>query len=246
MNNADNFKPDIKIYKLTESRVQQIMQYVVYCYLQLLADKKTYHYAEKGKIPKEEYLRNGIVNDYLKKTYNKEYFKQHISDNPAVEISFHPEETMTYIDSETSYQLSIDKIDIAVTENTLQSIWSEKTDNEIRFAIECKRIVNLSDTSNYVSDIIKFCSRAFTHTRLPFEGQIAFIENSRITHTILHDKINKVLEKRHSIITDSLLAQIVLDAKFSGSYLSKHIRNTNMQKFSIYHLLFDFSNIVVE
>jgi len=162
MINASSFKPDIN--KLTESRIQQIVKYVIYCYLQILSDKKRYNYSAKGKIPKEEFLRNGLVNDYLKKSYNKEYFRQNISDNPSVEITFHPEETMTYIDSETN-EPSTDKIDIAISESDLQSIWSEKTDDEIKFAMECKRIEKLSDTINYISVIQKFSKQNYLNTK---------------------------------------------------------------------------------
>ena len=238
MMNANNFKSNIN--RLTELRIRQIVQYVIYCYLQVLSDKKKYNYSEKGKIPKEEFLRNGLVNDYLQKSYNKEYFKQHISDNPSVEITFHPEETVTYTNSETKEKCT-DKIDIAVFENILQSIWSEKTDNEIRFAIECKRIEKLSDANNYCSDIENFTIRDYIYTRLPFEGQIAFIENQNISHTTLHNKINETLKNHNSII----LNQIVLNDKYNGTYLSKHQRKTNKQKFSIYHLFLNYSNIVI-
>jgi hypothetical protein len=209
----------------------------------MLADKKTYNYSERGKIPKEEFLRNGLVNNYLQKSYNKEFFKQNISDSPSVEISFHPEETMTYIDTETN-KPSTDKIDIAVWENILQSIWSEKTDNEIKFAIECKRIEKVSDANDSVSDIEKFCKRNYIYTRLPFEGQIAFIENQNITHIILRKKINEILQNHNSIITNSLLNSIVLNEKFEGAYLSKHQRKASKQRFSIYHLFLNYSNTV--
>ena len=241
MINASLFKSNIN--KLTEFRIRQIIQYVIYCYLQMLAEKKTYSYSERGKIPKEEFLRNGLVNDYLQKSYNKEFFKQHISDSPSVEISFHPEETMTYIDTETNKK-SIDKIDIAIWENILQSIWSGKTDDEIKFAIECKRIEKLSDANNYIYDIEKFHKRKYIYTRLPFEGQIAFIENQNITHFILLKRVNDILQNHNSIITNSLLNSIVLNDKFNGAYLSKHQRKKSKQNFSIYHLFLNYSDIV--
>jgi hypothetical protein len=244
MINADNFKSNIN--KLTEFRIQLILQYVIYCYLQILSDKKTYHYSERGKVPKEEFLRNGLLNDYLQKSYNKEYFKRNISDNLAVDITFHPEETMTYINQSTN-QRSIDKIDIAVCENILQSIWSKKTDNEIRFTIECKRIEKLSDSAKYIEDIEKFTNRKYINIRLPFEGQIAFIENSSITHTQLYEEINRKLDEKKTIITSNPLGQVSIHAKFNGTYLSKHKRNTDKQEqFSIYHLLFDYSKIVID
>jgi hypothetical protein len=244
MINANNFKSDIN--KLTESRIRQIVQYVIYCYLRILSDKKTYHYSERGKVPKEEFLRNGLLNDYLQKRYNKEYFKQNISDNPAVDITFHPEETMTYIDQLTNLR-STDKIDIAVCENILQSIWSEKTENEIRFAIECKRIAKLSDSAEYIKDIEKFATRRYINVRLPFEGQIAFIENQSITYAQLYEDIKDKLDKKETIITKKNLDYIFLHTEYKGTYLSKHERNFDKREtFSIYHLLLNYSNIVVE
>jgi hypothetical protein len=245
MNNASKFKSDIN--KLTEFRIRQIVQYVIYCYLKILDDKITYNYSEKGKISKEDFLKYGLVNDYLQKRDNKRYFIEHISDNPSVDvdISFHPEETMIYNDNGTDKK-TVDKIDIAVHEDGLQSIWSEKTEDEIRFAIECKRIEKLSDTDNYISDIENFSIREYEKTRLPFEGQIAFIENKSINYVTLKNKINEILKNHHSIITDSFLNPIVLDDKFDGTYLSKHQRTVSRHRFSIYHLLFNYSNIVVD
>jgi len=243
MTNADNFKSDIN--KLTEFRIILIIKYVIYCYLKILEDKKTYNYSKKGKIPKEEFLRNGLVNDYLMKSHNKEYFKYNISDIPSVEITFHPEEIMTYTDKQTN-QNSVDKIDISIWESNLQSIWSEKTDNEIKFAIECKRIEELSDANNYIFDIEKFCNRNYLYTRLPFEGQIAFIENKNINHATLCKEINERLKNHKVIITNNILNRIILIDKFNGTYLSKHQRNTGRQNFSIYHLFFDYSQIIID
>jgi hypothetical protein len=241
MINADNFKMDTN--KLTEFRIRLVVQYIVYCYLQILTDDKKYFYSERGKIPQEEYLRNGLVDDYLQKSKNKAYFKQNIAENPSVEITFHSEETMTYIDFEN--QKRMDKIDIAIWENELQSLWTSRTDNEIKFAVECKRIETLADTDKYISDIQNFCNRNYIKTRLPFEGQLAFIEKATITHIQLKDNINKKLENKTSIITENPLNEIVVNNKYDGTYLSKHQRNTNNQSFSIYHLLFDYSSVII-
>ena len=243
MINADKFKSDIN--KLTEFRIILIIKYVIYCYLKILEDKKTYNYSKKGKILKEEFLRYGLVNDYLMKSHNKEYFKRNISDILSVEITFHPEETMIYTDKETN-QRSVDKIDISIWESALQSIWSEKTDNEIKFAIECKRIEKLSDANNYIYDIEKFSNRSYPYTRLPFEGQIAFIEDKNINHATLRKEINERLKNHKVIITNNILNRIILIDKFNGTYLSKHQRNTGRQNFSIYHLFFDYSQIIID
>ena len=242
MNNANTFKSNVE--KVSEFRIQQIVRYIIYCYLQILADKKTYRYSERGKIPKEEFLRNGLVNDYLQKSDNKKYYKQYISDNPSAEITFHPEETMTYKDSE-NHTLSTDKIDISVWESGLQSIWSGKTDNEIRFAVECKRIKKLSDAPKYISDTENFCFRNYVNTRLPFEGQIAFIENKEISHRRLLENINEILKNYEKIVTINFLESIILNEKFKGAYLSKHLREYSKLNFSVYHLFFDYSSIVI-
>jgi hypothetical protein len=240
-NSADNF--NLTTNNLTEYRIGLILKYVIYCYQQLLTDNKKYDYAERGKIPKEEYLRNGLVNDYLQKSYNKTYFKQNISDNPSAEITFHPEETMTYIDSEKNKRT--DKIDIAVWENNLQSIWSNKTDNEIRFAIECKRINKHTDYSEYKKDIDKFITRKHETFRLPFEGQIAFLEKTEINHASVKDEINKLLNAdNHNLVAE--LAFKKLEENIDYSYISKHTRNYQpVELFSIFHLFLDYSRIVI-
>jgi hypothetical protein len=78
---------------------------------------------------------------------------------------------------------------------------------------------------------------------LPFEGQIAFIENSTITHIQLKDKIN---EKLPTEITENPLNVVFISNKYDGTYLSKHKRNSSQHIFSIYHLLLDYSNIVID
>ena len=134
INSADNFKPTVN--KLTEYRIRSVMKYIIYCYQKKVAEEKKYDFSKRGKIAKEDFLRNGLVNDYLSKTNNKTYYKNFISDNPHVEITFNPEETKTYIDSETREERN-DKIDISIYESGIQQIWSNKTNDEIKFVIEC-------------------------------------------------------------------------------------------------------------
>src|SRR5690554_4218170 len=242
INSADNFKPNVN--KLTEYRIQSVMKYIVYCYQKTLSDKKKYDYSKRGSIAQEDYLRNGLVNDYLSKTYNKKYFKEHISDNPLVEITFHPEETKTYIDITTKKERN-DKIDISIYESLIQEIWSEKTDDEIKFAVECKRINSLDDCKEYIKDIKKFTERPQTTFRLPLEGQIAFIENSLLVHNLVADDINKKLKANTSILTLDCLKQHTISDSFICSYKSRHRKKFSNDNFKIYHLLLDYSSIVV-
>ncbi|WP_017256927.1 hypothetical protein [Pedobacter arcticus] len=243
INAADNFKKNVN--KLTEYRIRSVMKYIIYCYQKTLADNKKYDYSKRGKIAQEDYIRNGLINDYLSKSYNKKYFKENISDNPFVDITFHPEETKTYIDSVTKEERN-DKIDISIYESGIQELWSKKTDDEITFAVECKRFISNDDCKEYIKDIKKFTERYQTTFRLPIEGQMAFIENSLLTHSLVVEDINKKLESNPSISTLDYLKSHQISDLFDGSYKSKHRKNFNdREPFKIYHLFLDYSSIIM-
>jgi len=232
---------------IAEKQIKAILWYVIECYMLTRNDKKEYSKTwvkNNTTIKFENYLRNRLVEDYL--IAYKGLLKQKTL--TLIDINFTYETEKEYIDLKDGKTKS-DKIDIYINKLGLQREWKEQDEN-LYFAIECKRIRNLDNDikgkSGYILDIEKFCNRNHKNTRLPFEGQIAFIENGSITHTILYNKINETLQNRKSIITDSLLAPIALNDKFDAAYLSKHKRNTSEQKFSIYHLLFDYSNIVAD
>jgi len=225
---------------ITENRIENIIWYIIECYLLIVNNKEKYSkkcVKEKTKIKFENYLRNRFVEDYLIK--NKTILIQEIS--CLNEINFAYETEKEYTDLEDNI-IKSDKIDIYINKLGLQNEWKNNDEN-IYFALECKRITKLSDAALYTSDIQKFVNRKHINTRLPFEGQIAFIENKNISHTMLRDKINKILRIHKKIITKSILNEIVLNNKFDGVYLSIHERDTGIN-FSIYHLFFDYSNII--
>jgi hypothetical protein len=237
---ADKFKPNVN--KLTELRIGLVMKYVIHCYLKMLADKRKYDFSQKGSVSQENFLRNGLVWDYLSKRPNKDYYKNHISDSPAVEIYFSPEENQVYQNNAT---LANDFIDISVKETRLSDMLSGETDDEIKFAIECKRIKAIGDCGEYVGDIQKFVQRPFTTYHLPFEGQIAFIESNKLNHAIVSDGINTNLKGCSTISTTKYLTELKLHDRFVGSYLSRHKRNyRKKQEFLIFHLLLDYSEII--
>lgn len=243
INSANNFKPTVN--KLTEYKIRSVMKYVIYCYQKKIAEEKKYDYSKRGKIAKEDFLRNGLVNDYLSKTSNKAYYINVISDNPSVEIIFNPEETKTYIDPKTKEERN-DKIDISIYESGVQQIWSNKTNDEIKFAIECKRINTFTDCNEYIKDIKKFTERNQTTFRLPIEGQIAFIETDLLNHKQIVEDINKKLKSNKSIATLDYLELHSLDKSFDCSYKSIHKKNFGIkEKFKIYHLLLDYSSIII-
>ena len=120
------------------------------------------------------------------------------------------------------------------------------TDENIYFAIECKRIKILPDCEDYILDTEKFANRNYTNTRLPFEGQIAFIENNKLTHQSVSNEINRRLPKRTTLNTTQLLKIISKHSIFSGCYYSIHKKNYGVNElFDVFHLLFDYSPFVV-
>lgn len=206
-------------------------------------DGKRYDFSKKGKLQEEDFLRNGLVDDYLSKKQYKDYYRDYISDNPNVEIYFQKEENQTYL---IGNGFADDYIDISVKETKLSDVLSGKTGDEIKFAIECKRIKVTNDYNEYIKDIKKFTDRPFVTFRLPFEGQIAFIENDKINHSIASNEINKRLKKSTTINTSKYLKIISIHAALQDTYASTHKRNFDKkQSFLILHLMLDYSKVIV-
>jgi len=227
---------------ITENQIENIIWYIIECYLLIVSNKEKYSkiwVKEKTNLKFENYLRNRLVEDYLVK--NKTILIQKISS--LNEINFIYETEKEYIDLQDNIT-KMDKIDIYINKLGLQNEWKDYDEN-IYFALECKRINKLSDAARYTSDIQKFVNRKHINTRLPFEGQIAFIEDKNISHVVLCGKVNEILTTHKTIITKKYLNEIILNNKFNGVYLSLHERNTGTN-FTIYHLFFDYSNIVDE
>lgn len=238
MLDASDYIMNRKVSKtaITDKRISQILTYVIDCYLMFKDDGITYTEKEKGKISQEDYFRNGLVDDYLRKNLNL------INMSSTTEIRFAREATETYTDSDGVKH--DDKIDVHITDTALQKSWNH-SDDAIYYAIECKRIKTLSDTTAYVGDIKKFTERDYTSTRLPFEGQIAFVEDSKIKDVEIIDSTNKKLGGHDSIITKEALQDCKLHSTFESCYSSKHLRNSTKELFVIHHLLFDYSNVVM-
>ncbi len=244
MSDASTFISNRK-YSITENRIRNIFWYIGECYTLLLLNTKIpYSISEVRKsttIHFEDFLRFRLVEDYLVK--NKELLKQRTS--TLDEINFTAETQKEFIDIEDNKQ-KVDKIDIFINRLGLSNTWGEP-EEKIYFAIECKRIRELHDTIQYLGDIEKFTKRAYIDIRLPFEGQLGFIENSSISHKEVVSNINSKLQNNKKITTDLLLENCVLNQNIESTYISKHKRNIHIQEsFSIYHLFLDYSTIVTD
>jgi hypothetical protein len=159
-------------------------------------------------------------------------------------IQFITEATRGYIDSKDQKEKP-DKIDIYITNLHLDE---ELISNPQPYlAIECKRIYKSGSVDEYISDIQKFTERKHTQTRLPFEGQLAFIESQKYAHNITVENIRQKLQFHPSITTTQLLKPRQFHKEFNASYSSKHKRNFGEKDdFTVYHLMFDYIQIVVE
>lgn len=227
---------------ITANRIKNILWYIGECYILLRNDKAKYsktYVKEHTAIHFEDFLRFRLVEDYLAK--NKNLLKARTSD--LDEISFTSETQKEYID-QTDYKQKTDKIDIFINKLGLAQTWGENED-KIYFAIECKRISNLSDTSRYIGDLLKFTNRSYIEIRLPFEGQLGFIESHSLSDRQIVEEINGKLRHASHITTERPLRPCPIHPDIPGTYKSIHRRNTNKKEtFSIYHIFLDYSGIV--
>jgi len=221
---------------ITNNRIRTLLCYVIDCYNLITRDNIIYDYSTIGKIKQEDYLRNSLVDDYLRKNLDQ------INTGTDEYSIFSKDAEESYFDVNDSLEHN-DKIDIQIVDNGLQKVWN--SNDQIYFAIECKRIKTLSDTTNYVDDIKKFTERNYNSTRLPFEGQLAFVESKSLSSNKIVESIKGKLKKHASITTTAYLSEIEIHP-LNCTYFSEHKRNFKpLNSFSIYHIMLDYSEIVV-
>jgi len=227
---------------IIRSRIDLILHYMIDCYLCMLEDGPEFSSSkikETATYKFEDYLSDRFVDDYLRKRK-----AESLSQTQLNQIIFTKQSSENYIDCNTKLNRP-DLIDIYITNIQLDKELSSTP--QPYFAIECKRIRKSSCFEEYVKDIQKFANREHTMTRLPYEGQIAFIENSKFTHCLVAQNINKKLLSIESIDTIQVLESKVIHEGFKGSYYSKHFKNFGENNgFAIYHLLFDYTKIVID
>lgn len=154
---------------LRQKNIQNILWYFLECYNLVLADGKTYSVSEinKGKIKLENYLRNKLVDEYLRE------YTHLLQDRFKTEyISFDKDSEETYIDNE-GYE-STDKIDIYIRNKALQDCWSGE--KNVYFAIECKRIEILSDAQKYIDEDTTriICCLSFIYGLLSYYYRLSY------------------------------------------------------------------------
>lgn len=242
-NNAANFiRNRKKVVSITYDRISNIVWYIAECYQILLKDRTKYSkklVSQNTTLHFEDYLKMELVDKYLIR--NKHVLSSKCSE--LENITFYYENQKRYTDIIDKKQKP-DKIDIYINRLGLQSSWNEQDEN-IYMALECKRLNILSDCKNYIGDTQKFADRKYEDLRLPFEGQLAFIESNSLNHICVSDEINNRLKATSTLITSQFLTLLPIHNSFKGCYSSIHKRNyLKKTSFTIFHLFFDYSKLV--
>ncbi|MBP1639121.1 MAG: hypothetical protein H6Q17_704 [Bacteroidetes bacterium] len=228
-------------HSIVQHRIKTILCYVIDNYKLLVADGTKYDLLkikETSTYKVEDYLSNELVDKYLKMNLHL------INNSQLSKIIITKQSEEQYVDV-INKKNRPDKIDIYITNLNINRFLE---DNPVQpyFAIECKRIRKQSCIKEYVSDIRKFCNREYKFTRLPFEGQIAFIENPEYDPAYVSTEINKELLSRNDITTKKFLEKELFHCEFNESYHSIHVKNfVPNNSFSIYHLLFNYQTLLV-
>ena len=228
---------------ITNHRIQSILWYFVECNKLQIRDKVIYSISwvkEQTTLSFEDYLKFEFVDNYLSR--NKSLLKDKLSELEG--INFSCETQKRYWDT-SDHKQKVDKIDIFISRLGLQKEWNE-VDENIYFAVECKRIKDLGDIRLYIRDIEKFTTRNHTNLRIPYEGQLAFIENGEIEINILVNKINSNLADHSVVRTEKFLTSTNIN-KSDTVYNSAHRKGFDKNDFfEIFHMFFNYSKIVVE
>ncbi|WP_177730482.1 hypothetical protein [Flavobacterium inviolabile] len=229
---ASNYIKNRQKLSLSRKRIKEVLVCVINSYEKIISDGVVFDYSKRGKIKQEDFLRNRLVDDYLESELRSlELGTERFTINKETS-----EEYSSLIDN----VLHNDPIDIHIVDKAQQESWGK--DTKPYFAIECKRIV--SSVSDYVKDTKKFAERDYTKLRLPFEGQLGFVENSSLNHISISEKINENLSSNTEIVTIKQLEPYKLKDSFDASYLSGHKKKNNAD-FTVLHLFFNYSEIVI-
>jgi hypothetical protein len=230
--NASTYAKNREKLALTQHRVKHILVFVINSYEKIISDGVKFDFNERGKIKHEDFLRNRLVDDYLEKELSFiDLGTEHFTINKEVS-----EEYKSLLDNEPHN----DPIDIHIVDKGLKDSWG--SDTKPYFAIECKRLGSIAE---YVNDTKKFTERNYRMLRLPFEGQLGFIENPNWNHIIVKNKINHDLSLNKNIETTKQLETFVLKENFSRSYQSEH-KKKNKTIFTVFHLFLNFSKIIFD
>lgn len=244
--NSNSFIKQRKNIFVAENLFKKVLQYFVFCFKKQQSDKVKYSRIEIEKIYKgkktENYLRNRFLFDYLRK--NRKQF----GDIEIESLYFLPEPGVEYKENN---KIGDDLVDIFVLGLPKNCINSKYDREEHYFAFECKRIKSKQTIDNeYLTDITKFINRDYWKTgfRFPFNGMLGFVEHKTPNIPKIIDNLESKLfdENYNTIINQNIRTlQEHKIPDFEYCKISNHKHN-NVKNISIkiYHLFFDYSNII--
>ena len=247
-----------EIFEEIDYYFKQSLNLIVYAYNQIKQDKSEQPYSRlfihetilrarqtnKSHNEIEDYLRNDMVDKYLKKL--KKLFKlEYFSIQAGVE--------------ESKKNVKIGIVDIKFEYTSAASM------DGTAFIFECKRLNKYAESQNaYIKDgMMRFVSgQYYPESRMWVAGMIAFVEvdlekkpNGYLPIDRVADLLKKKIDdQKRTLKTVRSFSTLKLTHKkhhdissFKYAYLSKHIRNDdeNKGKISIHHLLLDYYDILV-
>lgn len=244
-----------EIFEETVDYFNQSLNLIVYAYRQIKKDKKGQPYSRrliyetilkvressKSHNEVEDYLRNDLVSNYLKK-YRKLFNLDYFSIQAGVE------------ESKQNVQTGIVDIRFECT--------SASSMDGTAFIFECKRINKYAETQNaYIKDgMMRFVSgQYYPEDRMTRAGMIAFVEvdlakypGGYLPIDQVADLLQQKINKGNGLKTPYKFSPFQLShrkyseiSSFKYSYLSKHIRNEDNREISIHHLLLDYYDILI-
>lgn len=231
---------------ISEKLFSKVLEYFVFCYNRLLDDsfKVSQIYCREHTTHDFEFcLKNSLV-QYLQDQKNKIAFQ----DESVQRVEYQLETNKTYIQDCIERR---DMIDIYVSNLGLQSAWNGTNAEDIYFAFECKRLKNNEKNTEYITDIGKFVDRDYWQTgyRFPFNGLIGFIEKSETAIKDIIEDIDTKIQNSdtiNSIITNNSVLDVCPTVNSELCKISKHMHNSVSLVIEVYHLFFDYSDIITD
>jgi hypothetical protein len=247
--NADVFE-DIGYY------FEQSLNLIVYAYEKIRKDKIRHPYSRcvihettqqvrqssKSHNEIEDFLRNDMVNNYLKK-YRHLFLLEGFCIQAGTE--------------ESKQNVKTGIVDIKFEYTSATSM------DGTAFTFECKRLNQYAASQNaYIKDgMIRFVSgQYYPESRMAIAGMIAFVEVDIEKHQDgylpveqVADRLGQKINANKNILkTKQPLSPFRLNHKkytgipnFKHSYLSSHLRSEDNLEISIHHLLLDYYKILV-
>lgn len=248
--NAEEFE-EIDFY------FEQSLNLIIYSYIQIKRDKTEQPYSRcsihkttlsvrgssSNHIEIEDYLRNDLINNYLKRLRHK-----FLLSNFSIQAG-----------SEESQK----NVKTGIVDIRFENISATSMDGT-GFIFECKRLNKYADSLNaYIEDgMMRFVSgQYYPESGMIVAGMIAFVEvdlkkkpNGYLPVNELAILLqNKISLKKKNLRISHEFTQIRFPPKenreitnFNCIYLSKHCRPENRKQISIYHLLFDYYQILID